>query len=719
MVDLSHLKEQFNTYQEKEIVAGQNQGLDVSYYADPAFLPIQMMQIRIGLEQGLPVGVYANPKFDWYQMEEIREGLRQKVDVSVYANPDIPYEKMRQLRKGLLEGVNLYNYVRFPAGVIKQIRKAKKANIDIQRYIDEGYDEEQLEQIRMALTNGIRIDPYISKELRGIAIFEIRLGLEKGLDVEVYANIDYDWRQMREIRSGMESRIQYTKYANPLYSYGQMREIRLGLENGLDVSNYCSLMYPAETMHKRRLKLLAEEAYTPQKVDFEGTKTDDFQLSISDTGMEAFLKIDISEKLVSREEIERRLKENGVVAGFIEENISGLAHGQYNGVSVQVAKGEVPHMGKDGWYEYFFRTNVEKRPRVLENGDVDYQNVEWVETVKEGQKLAFYHPAEPGTDGYTVTGKALRGKLGRQQPLLNGKGFILDKDKRTYYAAFDGMITIDNFQMVVSRKMVLEEVTMATGNLNFDGSIHILGKVGNGTTITATDDIIIDGFVGSAKIECGGKVIMKQGINAGGNGYVKGKKGVVSRFFETTEVYSEGDVQTNYSLNSKIYTEGQIIIIDTLAGGSAYAEKGFKSFDVGNKAGILTNLVLGTNPTMFSERRKLERKIGESEQELISLKESYKEFKLKYPPEVRNGMEMFLKVEDAIFTLTRKLEEMYGRKRILDKNLSKINDAKMEIKGTAHEGVVVEIAGNVWRARNQYNIVLRRIGSNMEVYTNT
>ena len=719
MVDLSHLKEQFNTYQEKAIVAGQNQGLDVSYYADPAFLPIQMMQIRIGLEQGLPVGVYANPKFDWYQMEEIREGLRQNVNVSVYANPDIPYEKMRQLRKGLAEGINLYNYVRFPAGVIKQIRKAHKANIDIQKYIEEGYDEEQLEQIRMALTNGIRIDPYISKKLRGISIFEIRLGLEKGLDVEVYANEEYDWRQMREIRLGMESRIQYTKYANPLYSYGQMREIRLGLESGLDVRNYCSLMYPTETMRKRRRKLLAEETYIPQEVDFEGTKTDDFQLSISDTGMEAFLKIDISKKLVSREEIERRLKENGVVAGFIEENISGLAHGQYNGVSVQVARGEIPHMGKDGWYEYFFRTNVEKRPRVLENGDVDYQNVEWVETVKEGQKLAFYHPAEPGTDGYTVTGKVLRGKLGRQQPLLNGKGFILDKDKRTYYAAFDGMITIDNFQMVVSRKMVLEEVTMATGNLHFDGSIHILGKVGNGTTITATDDIIIDGFVGSSKIECGGKIIMKQGMNAGGNGYVKGKKGVASRFFETTEVYSEGDVQTNYSLNSKIYTEGQIYIIDRLAGGSAYAEKGFKSFDVGNKAGILTNLVLGTNPALFSERHKLERKIRESEQELISLKESYKEFKLKYPPEVRNGMEMFLKVEDAIYTLTKTLEEMYGRKRILDKSLSKINDAKMEIRGTAYEGVVVEIAGNVWRARNQYNIVLRRIGNNMEVYTNT
>ena len=140
---------------------------------------------------------------------------------------------------------------------------------------------------------------------------------------------------------------------------------------------------------------------------------------------------------------------------------------------------------------------------------------------------------------------------------------------------------------------------------------------------------------------------------------------------------------------------------------------------MGNKAGILTNLVLGTNPSLLVEKKNVERKIEESEQELISLKESYKDFKLKYAPEVRNGMEMFLKVEDAIFTLGKQLEELYKTRRELEKKLSKINDAKMVIKGTAYEGVVVEIAGNTWCARNQYNITLRRIGQNMEVYTNS
>lgn len=718
MVNVDHLDE-FNSYQQKEIIAGQNQGLDVSYYADPEFLSVQMMQIRIGLEQGLPVGIYANPKYDWYQMEEIREGLLKGVDVKVYAYPDIPYEKMRQLRIGLQEGVNLYSYVRFPAGVIKQIREARKNNINLIDYINEGYDEDQLEQIRMALQEGLNIDPYLSKDFRGISISEIRMGLQKGLDVEVYAKIDYDWRQMREIRIGMENRISYFAYANPLYAYDQMREIRLGLESGLEVSYYSSLMYPAGMMRKRRKQLQKKETFDEVIVHYDHIDNDDFHLTVSDNGMEAYLELSVGDRLVSKEEIEQKLKDSGVVIGYMEENIEGLARGQYQGKKVLVAKGEVPHMGKDGWYEYFFRTNVEKRPRILENGDVDYQNVEWFETVKEGQKLAFYHVPELGEDGYTVTGKALRGKLGKQQPLLNGKGFVLSPDKKTYFAAYDGMITVDGYQMLVSKRLVLEDVTMATGNLNFDGSIHIMGKVGNGTRITASEDIIIDGYVGSAKIECGGKVIMKQGINAGGNGYVRGKKGVISRFFETAEVFSDGDIQTNYSLNSKLNTEGQIIVIDTLAGGSAYAERGFKSFDVGNKAGILTNLVLGTNPSLLVEKKNVERKIEESEQELISLKESYKDFKLKYAPEVRNGMEMFLKVEDAIFTLGKQLEELYKTRRELEKKLSKINDAKMVIKGTAYEGVVVEIAGNTWCARNQYNITLRRIGQNMEVYTNS
>ena len=168
------------------------------------FLDIQLHQIQLGLSEGLPVEIYANPAFDWFQMEEIRKGLKAKLDVSCYAKPEIPYEKMRQIRKGLQEGIDLLPYMDWNAGVLKEFRLARLGDIDLSKYIKQGYDAQQLSEIRKALEKGIDLDVHIEPEFRAASIAEIRKGLENGVDVSLYASMDYSWRQMREIRKKMQ-----------------------------------------------------------------------------------------------------------------------------------------------------------------------------------------------------------------------------------------------------------------------------------------------------------------------------------------------------------------------------------------------------------------------------------------------------------------------------------------------------------------------------------
>ena len=68
---------QFNLYQQEEILEGLEKNLDVSFYAKKEFTCYKMEQIRLGLEEGFDVSIYANPKYTWKQMEEIRLGLRE------------------------------------------------------------------------------------------------------------------------------------------------------------------------------------------------------------------------------------------------------------------------------------------------------------------------------------------------------------------------------------------------------------------------------------------------------------------------------------------------------------------------------------------------------------------------------------------------------------------------------------------------------------------
>lgn len=708
----------FTQDQVEEIELGQKSGLNVAVYAKKDFLTIQMRQIRLGLMEHLPVEVYAKTEYDWFQMEEIREGLKSRVDVRIYASSDIPYEKMRQIRKGLEIGIDLSAFLAFNAGVIRQLRKAKLSGVNIAKYISSGYDAEQLAEIREALEAGVDLDPYLSKDYRAASIAEIRKGLEAGLDVSVYALVYYSWRQMREIRLGLEHQVDVAKYNSRLYSWEQMREVRLGMEQGLDVDGYRLLRYTAGEMNKKRLALLEDILQEQKRIQESRIKTEDFKIEISANAMEAYVTLLAERKVVTKERLLEILAENGICAGIQEDAVEMIVSGKTGRRAILVARGEIPHKGEDGWYEFFFRTNVEKKPRVLEDGSVDYQNIEWFETVRQGQKLAYYHSAEEGIDGYTVSGACVKARKGVEQRILVGKGFVLEDDKRTYTATMDGMITLEDRSMNITRHMMLEEVTMATGNINFDGSIHILGDVGNGTLIKATDDVVIDGTVEGATIESGGSVILKKGMNSAGHGQITAGKDVVSKFFEAVKVVAKENIEVDKCLNSQLYAGGKIQSSRTIAGGVAHAERGFRVNHVGNHAGLPTVLKLKVDDKIWEENRRVQTGIQDVERELQMLKNAYDDFREKFPPEVRNNMEVFRKVENAVHTKSKQLSQLRDLKEQIEQKIQLANEAKVVITGQAHEGTVLEMNGSRWYAENQFNVTIKKKENQMEVLTN-
>lgn len=725
---LSLLEEGYTQDQVMMIVEGLDAGLDVTAYRNKDFLPFQMYQIREGLLEGLPVEHYAKPEFDYFQMEEIRLGLLEGVNISIYANPEIHYEKMRQLRLGLHDGINLTPFLNMNAGIIGEIREARLSKVDISKYVKKRYDDEQLRSIRLALEDGIDIDPYLIDDFRGVVISEIHKGLKNGLDVSEYAKLEYNWQQMREIRLGLEHRVDTSIYADPLYNWRQMREIRLGLEAGLPVSLYKSLMYPADEMIIKRqelLKLIMEEEQLQQpELPLESVEAaepigdDVMAVTTAQMGMQAYLTIAEQGSKFTKKEIMDFLESKGIVKGIQEDELDAISKGRYGTEPILIAKGVIPKKGEDGWYEFFFRTNVEKKPRKLADDSVDYQNIEWFETVSEGQKIAVYHEAEEGTDGYLVTGEPVLARKGSEIGRLTGSGFRVDEDKKTYWATMDGMIKLHDTRIDITKKLILDEITIATGNLTFDGSIVIQGKVGNGTKIKATEDIMIEGSVGAATIESGGSVILKQGMNSAGKGFIRAGGDVVSKFFESVKVYAGGNIQTNNCLNSELFAEGKIEVVNTIAGGKVESKTEIQTFDAGNRVGIPTNLAITVSDETKRERFQTEEEIKKVTGELVTLKNSYEDFQVKYPPEIRNTMDIFLKLENAIFTKDMQMKELTDKLLALEEEIKKLDLAKVVIKGNAFEGVTVAMRGVVWKANNLYNITIRSKNSRLDIANN-
>lgn len=85
--------------------------------------------------------------------------------------------------------------------------------------------------------------------------------------------------------------------------------------------------------------------------------------------------------------------------------------------------------------------------------------------------------------------------------------------------------------------------------------------------------------------------------------------------------------------------------------------------------------------------------IREAARDVIILRNAYGDFRKKYPLEVRNTMERFLKIQSAIFTKEKQPEELRNIHKELMESWEKNRNVKAVVRGSLPEGVLIEIDG--------------------------
>lgn len=716
------LNSNFTDDQIDEIQLGIKDGVDVSLYAREDFLAIQMRQIRLGLLSGVMVSRYNDPQFDWFQMEEIRIGLENHIDVDKYSSPDIPYMKMRQIRKALMVGIDLTSQLDRNADILRQIRKAAVSGIDISKYVLEGYNAGQLAEIRKGLEKGLDIQEFIAIEYRGGSIREICKGLEAGIDVSVYADEEYSWRQMREIRLGLENQLDVGLYNNHFYEWRQMRQIRLGLTLGLDVSSYAKLSFTYKEMENRR-KHLEAAAFNLGEEGAEGTAVGDISVIVTDYGMKAIMTCPEGCRF-TKDAIDAAIHNAHVVYGLKKKDIERVVNTVSKGQEIVIAEGTPPVQGEDGRYEYFFDTNPTRTPKELDDGFLDFVNVDWYETVKENDRIALYHPATRGTDGESVTGSKITGRNGTEQKVLTGKGFTKSEDGTEYFAAVSGIIEFveKSNKVIISESLEVDEVTNATGAIDFEGNVHVRHNVGQGSRIRATGDVMVDGFVENCFIEAGGDIILKNGANGqGGKSLIKASGQIMGRFFENMKLEADVGIEATYCLHCDIYTKGKLDLSSKkglLLGGVTVVEERVTVNNIGNKLSTPTKLIIGMNDRIRSIGKEIQTDIKTVRGEIKILENACEQFKALYTPEERNSMEVYLKIENAIYTKELQLSELKEKRQKYVDRIKEMMKAKVDIRNHLYEGVRFNFNGKVWNSEKNYNITMTGTPNNIIIVKN-
>lgn len=307
-------------------------------------------------------------------------------------------------------------------------------------------------------------------------------------------------------------------------------------------------------------------------------------------------------KPVDLETARRALADAGVVHGIDE---AALAHavGTAGGTPVVVARGEPPKEGADAHFLYGFRESAERgRPAELEDGRVDFYNLNLIENVRAGTVLVTKIPPEPGTPGTAVTGEPLPPRPGRDLALLPGKNTELTQDGTRLVASADGQVVLlaKNRVAVYPVYDVKQDVDFTTGNIEFFGAVRVRSSVRDGFRVVAEADIEVGGMVDSATLKAGGNVLVRNGIQGRHKGTVEAGGDVLARFIENATVTAGGNVEVGEAImHSRVVAGGRVAVggkKGLLVGGLTRAREEVVCKVLGSSLATATEVEVGVDP---------------------------------------------------------------------------------------------------------------------------
>jgi uncharacterized protein (DUF342 family) len=334
-------------------------------------------------------------------------------------------------------------------------------------------------------------------------------------------------------------------------------------------------------------------------------------------------------------------------------------------------------------------------------------------------------PATPGTAGETVTGAvipAIAGKEAMFSPNLTGVTPSPD-DPNTLAAAITGQPVRTRDGIIVEPTYTVDEVTINTGNIAFDGAVTVKGDVQAGMTIRASGDIEIGGTVEAAILVAGGNIVIKGGaIGARGRKDAEGKE--IPSYIQCTGSFTATYVQQatvdagdsifidDVAMQSTLTAANQIIVGHKqrghIIGGQTQATLLVKAKVVGSAAHIATRIDIGLDPKLRAQQHRLalhRNQIEEQLAQVVKLLDLAERMPERVPPETaKRGR---ITRESLLRTLARLDEE----EALLREQLRLSQNAKLVVEQAVFEGLEVHCGNLHYATTGDLNCGLQvRIG---------
>lgn len=411
-----------------------------------------------------------------------------------------------------------------------------------------------------------------------------------------------------------------------------------------------------------------------------------------------FLAKPPGDECYTRSEIISALHAQNVKYGIDETVLDRILDEEHYDCEILVADGTLAQDGADGFFEYNFETELSDKPKIREDGSVDYWDIRAIETVEDGQVIATYEEPTDGHNGMTVTGRVIPARRGRPLPPLTGKGFDRTPDNRTYVANCSGKIEMLNNRIAILPIYEVEgDVDITTGNVDFRGDVVIHGNVATGARVTATGSVTIDGIAEGCTIEAGKDIILRQGFLGAYKGRIRTKGSVIAKFIEHATVEADGMVELTSALNCNITSYDKVCINGKTAnvvGGTIFGASGVDAYSLGTAAEVKTIIRAGISRTFAAQAEELRQHVADLKDTIEKINAGLVQFDA-LPEELKDDAKREQRVL-LLRTRIAKQAELADLSTKLEKTetvLERSRDARVRVTKAVYPGVAVEING--------------------------
>ena len=408
------------------------------------------------------------------------------------------------------------------------------------------------------------------------------------------------------------------------------------------------------------------------------------------------------------------LESNDVEHGLKEDVLLSIDDSPPYKQPVLVAEGTKPTNGTDARIQYNFETDSAKIHIKEIEGKVDFKELNRVQNVVEGQVLAKKIPAEQGEPGYTVTGKLLPAKDGKDRSIPIGQNVRLSEDGMSAFAEINGLVKMLSGKVTVEPVYLVEgDVNMKEGNIKFLGTVVVKGNVDDGFDVNAAGNIEVMGSVGRCNLSAEGDIIVHQGITGKNSGRIICSGSLWSKFIENAHVESgQLVVVSDGIINSTVFSDKRIVCRGkraSIVGGHLRASEEIDAKALGSVAGMETLLEVGYDPKQKERLIELEEKESELNKELeeialnMSTIEKLRKAKKEIPKEKLKQYAV----------MKQKKDKIQGRRKKINEEMDQINEYLNQLKisgrisasGTVFPGVKVRIKEAPLDVRNEFHSV--------------